>query len=254
MIPAYETENSTVGPVITAETQAQDARERGLLSTYYPTLHDIPPTPEESNRIIDFVPYHSINIPPLPHVWIPPPRPLPFNPHARQPPQAFNNNAYQARSDPSITPPSGSSSFRPRNGGAAPSTASAPAPSSAYRPRASSAPAGPTVMPEELPRRASTPSASGPSAPKPKQWLAPSGNPQPIPDRAGTNHTWSRQARPRKSALLNPLSAQQVSENLAHAVNAPPYDYSRFKEDNDEGPDSHLGHPSNQARGGSSKQ
>jgi hypothetical protein len=235
---------------MTLETQAQDARERGLLSTYYATARDIPPTPEESNRVVDFSPYQSINIPSLPPVWIPPPQPMPYN-HLRQPQQQQTfNNSYQPRSDLA----QGQSSFRPRNGGA---SSTAPqhqsGSSSAYRPRASSAPAGPTPIPEALPRRASTPSASGPPAPKPKQWLPPSGNPQPLPDRAGTNHTWSRQARPRKSALLNPLSAQQVTANLTHAANAPPYDYSRFK-DEDEGFESNSSGPPSQAKGGSSKQ
>jgi hypothetical protein len=78
-------------------------------------------------------------------------------------------------------------------------------------------------------RRASTPGPGGVAAPpKIKSTLPPSGNLPPTLDREGTIRMWRREMRPQRSALLNPLSAQEVAANLAHINNVEPMKYEHL--------------------------
>jgi hypothetical protein len=66
--------------------------------------------------------------------------------------------------------------------------------------------------------------------------LAPSGNVAPHLDREGTIRYWRREIRPRRSALLNPLSAQEVAANLnrMRVEGDTCTDYSRMNLDEEE--------------------
>lgn len=225
----------------TPENVVQDHRERGELNVRYESARQIPMTPDESRARNVSWGHDTLHIPFTPRAYIPPPPPRPpMNAYGRPPmpmplPFPLGNNGFQP---PQGAPPpaAASSAFRPRNGGGVAAPQAPPqGGSSAYRPRATSAPLVPQVKTEvkteqdaALARRNSVP---GPVEPKPKSWIAPSNNPPPLPDRAGINSVWRRTAKPRKSALLNPLSARQVSENVQHMRNAPPHDYDRFTGD-----------------------
>jgi hypothetical protein len=67
--------------------------------------------------------------------------------------------------------------------------------------------------------------------------LHPSGNPDPVPDRARINHIWRRDIRPKKSALHNPLSEIEVAQNIEFMLKATPMDYTKhnIEEDEDDG-------------------
>lgn len=262
--------NSTVGIVVTPEVQFQDARERGQLSTtYYPTLRDVPPTPsEEGTRVVDPTGSRWIAAPPLRFPIPPLQHQQPYNPYGWQQPQThqpqqhhqwqntplqhqpqpqgwganptFNPYLPQPPTNPVPSPygagtGAGTSSYRPRNGTASPAPNPA-ATSSAYRPRANSVPSAPT---NEASRPGFERGQSVPSAPtqpqvRQLQVLPPSGNPEPIPDRARINHTWRKDIRPRKSALHNPLSASEVAENQKRLAAAPPHDYGNIKMEEEE--------------------
>ena len=273
MRSAYECTNSTVHIVNTPEAEFQDSRERGQLSTtYYPTLRDVPTTPSEvGTRVVEFNPYAGSKwIMAPPRVYIPPipsfqPQPA-YNPYAWPPQQHQSQYQGYGQPNPTINPyqpqplqpnsipsPYGagtSSAYRPRSGAGAASPAPAPAPgtSSAYRPRATSAPA-PTPsndMKPEYERRASTPTGTGTgqgTSQQPKRYnhLNPSGNPDPIPDRQRINHVWKKEARPRKSALHNPLTPQELAESFAELNRAPPMDFSKFDLDDEDDGDDHDG-------------
>lgn len=210
----YDTTGSTVQPVYTAECQQQDTRERPLLSTFYHTKADIPPCPDEHAVQAVNHEYGMVYIPPLPRAWIPPPQPMPYNPWA------------QTQNKPSVPPSasgSTSSSFRPRN----PPGQLAGGTSSAYRPRVrgASAPAldvKPDLTAPNLERRTSVP-----TVPKVKSKLYSTNSNKMVLDREGVIRKWRKEMKPRKSALLNPLSAQQVGDNMANVEAAPPFDYGK---------------------------
>jgi hypothetical protein len=60
---------------------------------------------------------------------------------------------------------------------------------------------------------------------------------RPVLSREAVIRQWRKEVRPRKSALLNPLSAQQVAENLARAREMPPQDYKKCQLDNEKDDD-----------------
>jgi hypothetical protein len=182
-----------------------------------------------------------IYIPPVPRAYIPPPQPMPYNPWAQaqnRPPAPSgsgygNNNGYNPPA-PAPTPSgSTSSSFRPRNGSGQTGPSN---PSSAYRPRATSAPAldqKPDLPAPNMERRNSLP-----TAPKIKIKLGTTNSAEKVYDREGVIRHWRREMRPRKSALLNPLSREQVEANLARMAAEPPFDYGKCNlggEGDDEG-------------------
>ena len=145
-----------------------------------------------------------------------------------QPAQGYGN-AYRPREAPTQShpvPTATSSSFRPRN--PPPPAQGSSGMSSAYRPRdrGASAPAQVAKQePVDLPvRRATTPGPGGNVIIK--SWESDSNNPAPALDLQGTIRYWRREMRPRRSALLNPLSAQQIAHNLEAVNNAPPFDYA----------------------------
>jgi len=234
----YDLQHTTVGPVITPECQAQEQRERPILSAYYRENSDIPPCPDESNVRYVQEGYGTLYIPPMPRAIIPRPQPRPQQPMYNQPPppqppQFPYGDAFRPRDAPPNSAPTHSAtspSFRPRN------PTPTPGMSPAYRPRdrASSNPAPPTQDPATLPRRASTPGPA--TAPKPKNTLPPSGNVEPQLDREGTIRYWRREVRPRRSALLNPLSAQEIAANLnrMNVEGDTCTDYSRLEVEEDD--------------------
>jgi hypothetical protein len=234
----YDTQATTVHPVHTAECQEQDQRERPILAAYYRDRNAIPPTPDESNVRTVQAGYGTLLIPELPRAYIPRPQPLPpqmtmYNPPPppQQPHQGFGN-AYRPRDVPSNNhpmPTATSSSFRPRN----PPPAPTPAPggmSSSYRPRDRGASAPALLVPKQEPsdppiRRATTPGPGGNVIIK--AWESDSSNPAPTLDLQGTIRYWRREMRPRRPALLNPLTPQEIAENMRRVNNAPPFNYEK---------------------------
>lgn len=69
-----------------------------------------------------------------------------------------------------------------------------------------------------------------PAGPKPAGYLKPSNNPDPIPDRAKINHVWKKELRPKKSALHNPLTPIELAKNMKELEEAPPHNYERCME------------------------
>jgi hypothetical protein len=244
-------QGTTVNPVHTPECQDQDQRERPILSLNYRDKSQIPPTPDESSVRIVQASYGTLYVPALPRAYIPRPQPLPPQmamfrtpppPPTLQQPSGYGN-AYRPRDAPFNNYPTStatSSSFRPRN--PPPPPAQAPAPSgmsSAYRPRdrggSAPAPLVPRQEPTDPPiRRATTPGPGGNVIVKP--WESDSGNPTPALDLQGTIRQWRRETQPRRSALLNPLTPQQIAQNFENVRNAAPqsYEMMNVEEDSDE--------------------
>lgn len=237
LIIVYDTQTTTVHPVHTAECQEQDQRERPILSAYYRDRNAIPATPDESTVRVVSESYGTIRIPEVPRAYIPRPQPLPpqmaiYNPQPpSQPPQGFGN-AYRPRDAPSSNYPASTAtslpSFRPRNP-TPQQTAGPSGMSSAYRPRdrggSAPAPLVPKQEPIDPPRRATTPGPGGNVIIR--AWDSDSKNPEPALDLQGTIRYWRREMRPRRSALLNPLTPQQIAENMRLVNNASPFNYEK---------------------------
>lgn len=79
--------------------------------------------------------------------------------------------------------------------------------------------------------------------------MNPSGNGDPIPDRAGINHIWRKDIKPKKSALLNPLKAEDVHKNMLNLIRATPFDFSKYELDQEEEEDEDVKNVKEEVKG-----